>query len=333
MKKGLSPASDACAGGTASEGHRIEWPTIGLVLFTHGGWAAILAGAGWLGPLPSLLLLVPLLALHSSLQHEVLHGHPFRSARLNEGCVFLPLGLWLPYRRFRDTHLAHHRDPALTDPYDDPESNFVHPADWAGLPAPWKVVLRMQNTLLGRMAFGPAVSAFRLWRDDLRAMAREDGAVFLAWALHLPGLALVLWAVSLSALPLWAYGAAAYGSVSVLKIRTFLEHRAHHLPRARSVVIEDRGLLAFLFLNNNLHALHHARPRLPWYALPAAYDAEREATLVRNGGYRYRSYAEVIGTHLLRAKDPVTHPLREGFVPDADPSPGTLAAWDRTGAA
>ena len=31
-------------------------------------------------------------------------------------------------------HLAHHRDAMLTDPYDDPESNYLDPAVWAGEP-------------------------------------------------------------------------------------------------------------------------------------------------------------------------------------------------------
>jgi fatty acid desaturase len=42
----------------------------------------------------------------------------------------------VPYLRFRDTHLAHHHDPNLTDPYDDPESNFQDPAVWARTPGP-----------------------------------------------------------------------------------------------------------------------------------------------------------------------------------------------------
>ena len=60
-------------------------------------------------------------AAHSSLQHEALHGHPTRSAALNEALVFLPLGLLFPYRRFKMLHLRHHNNSALTDPYDDPE--------------------------------------------------------------------------------------------------------------------------------------------------------------------------------------------------------------------
>ena len=38
-------------------------------------------------------------ALHSSLQHEVLHGHPTRSPLLNEALVFPALSVVYAYRR------------------------------------------------------------------------------------------------------------------------------------------------------------------------------------------------------------------------------------------
>ena len=44
-------------------------------------------------------------ALHSSLQHEALHGHPTRHAPVNEALVFLPLGLFYPFRRFKSPAL------------------------------------------------------------------------------------------------------------------------------------------------------------------------------------------------------------------------------------
>ena len=83
-----------------------------------------------LGPLLVRARRAPLVTLHSSLQHEALHGHPTRSAALNEALVFLPLGLLFPYRRFKALHLRHHNDSALTDPYDDPESFYYAIADW-----------------------------------------------------------------------------------------------------------------------------------------------------------------------------------------------------------
>lgn len=308
----------------------IEWPTLALLAAVHGAWAAILIAAGTVHPLVAALLLVPALTLHSSLQHEVLHGHPFRDRRASEATVALPLGLLIPYGRFRTLHLAHHHDPVLTDPYDDPEANYLDPARWGRMGRAARLLFRANNTLAGRMAIGPILSLADLYRRDVPAMWRGDRAVRRHYAAHALGAAGVLAAVAVSALPLWAYLVACYGAVSLLKIRTFAEHRAHHAPRARTVVIEDRGPLAFLFLNNNFHAVHHARPALAWYRLPAAYAAERRAVLRRNDGYRYASYWPLIRDHLLRAKDPVPHPLWTGGIetpppPRAVPLPRMLA--------
>ena len=65
-----------------------------------------------------------LLTFHSSLQHEILHGHPTRSAAVNRLFGILPLSLWIPYDRYRRPHLVHHVNDRLTDPLDDPESNY-----------------------------------------------------------------------------------------------------------------------------------------------------------------------------------------------------------------
>lgn len=289
----------------------IEWPTLGLIMACYLVWGlgtTVLAGF-WL-PLGFVVTTLAI-TLHSSLQHEVLHGHPFRSRALNEAMVFLPLGLCFPYGRFRDLHLAHHDDEVLTDPYDDPESNYLDPMVWARMPRALQLLLRLNNTLAGRMLFGPAISIISVVRSDWRAIRGGDRAIARDWALHLIGLMPVLWWVaSVSGMPIWLYLVAAYGGFSILKIRTFLEHRAHELARGRSVVVEGGLVLPFLFLNNNLHIVHHSKPNLAWYKLPALYAARREEYLRRNDGYRFSSYGEVFRRYFLRAKDPVPHPLR-----------------------
>ena len=289
---------------------RVEWPTLALAAATYALWAVATtwAAAVWL-PL-GVVLLALVVAQHSSLQHEVLHGHPFASPAANEALVFPALGLAVPYRRFRDMHLAHHNDATLTDPYDDPESNYLDPAVWRRLPRAVQLLLRANNTLAGRMALGPAISQLAFMRNDWRAIRAGDGAVRSAWALHLAALVPVaLWLWLVAAMPVWAYLLGAYLGLSLLKIRTFLEHQAHERASHRTAVIEDRGPLALLFLNNNLHVVHHMHPMVPWYRLPALYAAHRDRYLRRNGSYRYRSYAEVFRRHLLRTKDPVPHPL------------------------
>jgi fatty acid desaturase len=110
-------------------------------------------------------------------------------------------------------------------------------------------------------------------------------------------------------MPWWAFALSCYLSLSLLRIRTFLEHQAHERARARTVIIEDRGPLALLFLNNNLHVVHHMHPKVPWYRLPALYRANRDRYLARNDGYAFASYREIFARYLTRAKDPVPHPL------------------------
>lgn len=249
-------------------------------------------------------------AQYSSLQHEVLHGHPFRNRWLSEATVFPAVTVYVPYLRFKHTHLAHHHDPVLTDPYDDPESNFMDPEIWRLTPKLAQVLLKVNNTLAGRILLGPAVSIWSFGGSDLRQILKGDLHVLAAWALHAVGLAMVFgWLWLTDGMPVWAYLIAAYFGFGLLKIRTFLEHRAHDLARARSVVIEDRGVLAMLFLNNNYHSVHHCQPGLAWYELPKVFAENRDHFLARNEGYFYSSYAQVFRKHFFRAKDPVPHPL------------------------
>jgi fatty acid desaturase len=289
-----------------------ETRTLGLLAATYALWIFGTTWASQISPLLGILLTGIAIAQFCSLQHEMLHGHPFRAALLNEALVFPGLSLTVPYRRFRDTHLAHHHDPILTDPYDDPESNYLDPAVWDRLDPAAKLLLRLNNTLLGRITIGPLLGNALWLKTEFALIRAGNRAVIRDWLLHLAGVALVVWWISSAAMSGWAYLGAAWIGHGLLKIRTFLEHRAHALPRARTVIIEDRGPLALLFLNNNLHVVHHMHPTAPWYELPVLYAANTDHYQRHNDGYRYQSYAEVFSKYLLRAKDPVPHPLYPG---------------------
>lgn len=293
-----------------SDRARVEWPTLCLVLAVYSVWGTALL---WLPAWLAVPVLALAIALHSSLCHEALHGHPTRHAALNAALVFPALGLVVPYLRFKDTHLAHHLDSRLTDPYDDPESNYLDPAVWRALPGWRRALHRINNTLAGRLTLGPLMGQAAFMATDWRAIRTGDRHVLRGWAAHLPAMALVLTLVVLSPLPLWAYLVAVYVSMGLLRIRTFLEHQAHEQARGRTVIIEDRGPLAFLFLNNNLHVVHHIHPRVPWYGLPRLYRQNRARYLRQNEGYLYRSYGEIFRRYFLSAKDPVPHPLYEDW--------------------
>lgn len=306
--------------------HGVEWPTLILLAATFTLWALATSLIYQSFPVAATLLAGFAIAQFSSLQHEILHGHPFRSRRLNEALAFPALTLTVPYGRFRDTHLAHHHDPILTDPYDDPESNYYDPKVWPTLPVSAKLLMQLNNTLLGRMTLGPLIGSFLWLRSEFTLAWHNAPGIRRDWALHAAGLALVALWLSATAMPWWAYLLAAYLGHALLKIRTFLEHRAHEVARARTVIVEDRSPLALLFLNNNLHAVHHMHPAVPWYRLPATYAANRDHYLRRNDGYVYHSYAQVFARYFLRAKDPVPHPLMPATPPQPHAAPTSTEA-------
>ncbi len=288
---------------------RVEWATLGLICLCY----ALILSSVFLLPYVSLWLALPVLilslVLHASLTHEVVHGHPLPSRRASQALVFVNPGLFVPYLRFRDTHLEHHLDAILTDPYDDPESNYLDPDTWARLPRAMQILLRANNTLAGRIVLGPLLGQIAFMAGDWRAVRAGNGPVLRAWLWHLLGVAAAGAAVWVSPMSLWAYGVACYVAFGILKIRTFLEHQAHERARGRTVIIEDRGPLAFLFLNNNLHVVHHMHPKLAWYQLPSLYRENKDRFLARNEGYVYASYGQIFRQYLWRAKDPVPHPL------------------------
>ncbi len=302
-----------CAGGDSMAEQRlpkVEWPTLVLVAGCYGLYAlgTVWAAQLWL-PLGMALTIVAL-ALHSSLSHEVLHGHPFQNKVLNAALVFPAIGLFVPYLRFKDTHLDHHLDSRLTDPYDDPESNYLYAEDWQALSKWRQAVLLFNNTLVGRLLVGPLVGQVCFMVSDWQAILGGDRRVLAGWLWHVPAVLVVVWWMrTFGAVPGWAYLICAYAALSILKIRTFLEHQAHERARGRTVIIEDRGPLAWIFLNNNLHVVHHMHPKMPWYRLPELFRSNRERYLSRNDGYYFASYGEMFRRFFWRRKDPVAHPL------------------------
>jgi fatty acid desaturase len=247
-----------------------------------------------------------MIALHASLQHEVIHGHPFAKAWLNDLLIWPPLMISVPYVRFKATHLAHHHDEVVTDPYDDPESNYLSRLSWDRLPRLVQLVLVFNNTLLGRLMVGPLIGTMAFLMSEWRL---RSPAIWSAWLWHIPAAAVVLVVVAVSPMPLWGYFVAVYLGMSILKLRTFLEHQADARASGRSVIVERGGFFGFLFLNNNLHVVHHMHPRVAWFRLPALYRSRKDHYLRRNGGYFYASYWQVLARYFLRSKDSVAHPL------------------------
>jgi fatty acid desaturase len=298
----------------------VEWPTVALAALIYGGWAAL---TFFHAALPTWLIIVLgawLIAWHSSLQHEIVHCHPTRWQRVNDMLGFTPLSLWLPYARFPMTHLVHHRDEALTDPLDDPESFYLTPAQWQRLDPPRRALLWAQTTLLGRLLLGPAWTVSRFLADEAQAIATGDRRRARIWAVHIAGVAAVIfWLVAICDMSIGFYVAAlVYPGTALLLVRSFAEHRAAPDFRQRIAIVENAWILGPLFLFNNLHAAHHERPDLAWYELPRWYGANRERLVLANGGLVYDGYAEIVRRFLFVPHDTPIYPL-DRAVPAVQP--------------
>ena len=143
---------------------QIELPTLIVIFVCYAAFGVSTTILAEAVPLAGFVLLTLAITLHSSLQHEILHGHFSRNRFIAVAMVFPAIGLFIPYERFRDTHLEHHQNETLTDPYDDPESNYLDPAVWQVMPSWQKAVFSFNNTLCGRMLIGPAISLVTFWR-------------------------------------------------------------------------------------------------------------------------------------------------------------------------
>jgi fatty acid desaturase len=141
-------------------------------------------------------------------------------------------------------------------------------------------------------------------------MIRGDFGHLRAWIIH--GLllaALLAWLRFVCHMSLGEYVLCfVYPGAVLTLIRSFAEHRADPDPARRTAVVERAPLLGLLFLNNNLHAAHHASTGLAWYRLPAFYRRERARLLAANGGLVYAGYGEVFRRYLFRPHDRLIHP-------------------------
>jgi fatty acid desaturase len=290
---------------------RVEAPTWALVIIIYSGWLAL---SWWWHALPAWAL-VPLgawlCAWHMSLQHELIHGHPTRNERINAALAAPPLNLWLPYSLYREAHLRHHRAEHLTDPLEDPESTYMTAEAWARAGRFGRLVHGVCNTAIGRVVLGPARTITAFWLRQAH-LVESDRVPWRDWLRHAAGVVLVLiWVCGVCHISLTAYVACfVYPGTALIMFRSLAEHRAAERPRDRTAVVEGAGLLGLLFLNNNLHALHHERPHVPWYALPAQWRQARAGLVESWHGPLYAGYRQVALRYLLTPHHPGPHPAR-----------------------
>ncbi len=303
----VSPAGPPAVRGPV----RIDFPTIAVAAGVYGSFGLL---TWFYAALPWWFVAVAggyTVCLHGSLQHEAVHGFPTSRRWLNTLLVAPSLWLWLPYTLYRETHLKHHRDERLTCPIDDPESNYVSPEAWQEMHPLHRRLREAMGTLAGRLVLGPPHAACRVWLTMLRKIREGDAKHIRHWLLHLPGAgAVIVWVVAICGIPIGEYVLLfAYPGLSLTLLRSFAEHRAKQPVAGRTAITEAGPVMSLLYLNNNLHALHHAEPGLAWHRRPRRYREREDDILAANGRYRFKGYGELFRRYLLVRMEPAVHPL------------------------
>ena len=300
-----------------------EWPTWLLWLTQLSLWVLLVGSYGSIPGWLSTPLLILLLAWYLSFQHELTHGHPTRNASINRLIGLLPLAIWYPFDTYKTDHLKHHDDAHLTEPGVDTESNYITPAQAAGMGPVALWLYRSQRTVLGRCLIGPAIVNVSLWTRLARSVCKGETQELRVWCLHLPLTALLLWLLArYTQVPLWHYCfGMAYPALGLAMLRSLYEHRPAALPAHRTVINQAAAPWRLLYLNNNYHAVHHAYPQVPWYQLPALYRAQQEVWRESNGGFVLRGYLYLIRHFAFKPVDspvltiPLAAPQRSSAKP------------------
>ena len=293
----------------------VEWRTVAVAVAVHGLWLAAVALHGVM-PWPlTVLALGVAAAWHGSLQHETIHGHPFRSQRLNALLGSLPVSLHLPYLVYRRYHWAHHDCPELTDPTDDSESFYVTAEKWESMGRLGRTFVSAHHTLLGRLVLGPPRDVARVFAHQAREIWRGDRELARWWAAHMVAVAaLAAFVVAVMGIPLWQYllGATYLGN-SLTLMRSYCEHRWVE-GATRSAVVRSGRFFSLLYLYNNLHHVHHADPGVPWYRLAAHADTTGGYEEAAAGAGLYRGYFELARRFLVRSFDHPVHPAQRARI-------------------
>lgn len=231
---------------------------------------------------------------------------------MNELLVGLPLAGIFPYRRYKDLHLKHHQDEHLTDPYEDPESYFWCEHQVREMTDFQRHIFAINNTFVGRLVVGPTLTMIGFSRTETWRMRQNETGVRLAWTLHAPGLIAMICLVSqILMMPLWVYFLfVGYPALSLTAMRSYAEHQAAENVGARTAIVEAHPTLALLYLNNNLHIVHHSSPSIAWCDIPDLYNARRQKYLTANENTLFLGYSDIAKRFAFQVKQPVEYPIK-----------------------
>jgi fatty acid desaturase len=286
-----------------------EWRTLAVVIAVYGLTVLTVLRYDVLTPWLAVPMLAVLGAWHLSMQHEVLHGHPFKNQFINDAIGGIPVTLWIPYLAFKKDHHEHHLSD-LTNPALDNESYYVSQEQWDKAGRIRRAAWTANRTILFRMFVWTIVSTITYVLSVLKRAVRGEKGDRLAVALHVVGLVFVVYLVSLSSMPLWQFAlGTTYGGRILNAIRPFPEHKYQSGVETRTAMIMAGRFMSLLMLNNNLHVAHHDEPGVPWYRYDTLMQRVNAVQRARDAGVLYEGgYAEVFRRFSFT---PVDSPVRE----------------------
>jgi len=288
-----------------------DGPTWIVAAVLYSSWVALI----WYNAVLPWWVIMPvgayLLAWHFSLQHEAIHAFRGVPAGVRFAAVFPPLGLWFPFPLYRKSHTTHHRDVHLTIPGVDTESYYVRRADWERMSKARRALLTFNQTMAGRLLIGPPLRLCLLVLRETRRVREGDTSHLPHWGIHAVAVGLLFWFISgVCHMPWWQYCLlVAYPGLSLGLLRAFTEHRAAEDSQERTASVESNALFGLLYLYNNLHVVHHLKPTMAWYDIPAYYLANKAELMRMNGEFMYKGYAQLARHYLFVPVFSPIHPF------------------------
>ena len=269
-----------------------DWRTLIIAVLVYGGWLATVFLHKQMPWWATFALLTWFGAWHLSLQHELVHGHPFRNSKLNAALASLSLTMWVPFLSFKRDHISHH-NTTLTHPKFDTESYYSMPEQWQHSGRFLRSIYWANRTIAFRLTVWSVFSTVQyFFADAWRAIRNVDNARS-AWALHIPGLIAVTYIVNnLAGMSMVEYLiGGVFASHSLNMMRSFAEHKTLGDESTRTAMIDAGRVMSLLMLNNNLHIAHHDEPSAPWYKVPEvaerlnAFERAQKINALYKGGY------------------------------------------------
>ena len=269
-----------------------DWRTLVIAVLVYGGWLATVFLHKQMPWWATFALLTWFGAWHLSLQHELVHGHPFRNSKLNAALASLSLTMWVPFLSFKRDHISHH-NTTLTHPELDTESYYSMPERWQHSGRFLRSIYWANRTIAFRLTIWSVFSTVQyFFADAWRAIRNVDNARS-SWVLHIPGLIAVTYIVNnLAGMSMIEYLiGGVFASHSLNMMRSFAEHKTLGDESTRTAMIDAGRVMSLLMLNNNLHIAHHDEPSAPWYKVPEvaerlnAFERAQKIDALYKGGY------------------------------------------------